>query len=95
MWQDYHVPGGTFRENLHNVPGKPHLTKGHPGYEYKWNKEPAEAKETAVTEAKVKETNDEEVKVEEVKTEEPKVEAEVIVAKVESEAANIIVPVTA
>jgi len=29
MWKDYTVPGGTFRENLHNRPGKPHLPEAH------------------------------------------------------------------
>ncbi|KAH8670124.1 HK97 family phage prohead protease [Tricladium varicosporioides] len=39
MWDDYHVPGGTFRENLQNRPGNPYLGKDHPGYQFKWNKE--------------------------------------------------------
>jgi hypothetical protein len=30
MWSDYHVPGGTFRENLQNTPGKPFLPNDHP-----------------------------------------------------------------
>ena len=35
MWQDYHVPGGTFRENLHNIPGEPGLSPRHPGSKFK------------------------------------------------------------
>lgn len=38
MWDDYLVPGGTFRENLQNTPGQPHLGKDHPGYQHKWPK---------------------------------------------------------
>lgn len=30
-WEDYPVPGGTLRENAHNVPGKPFLSPDHPG----------------------------------------------------------------
>lgn len=41
MWQDYHVPGGCFRENLHHVPGEPHVSKDHPAYQFKWSKETA------------------------------------------------------
>jgi len=37
MWQDYHVPGGTFRENLDHVPGEPGLSPRHPGRKFKWN----------------------------------------------------------
>jgi hypothetical protein len=37
MWQDYHVPGGTFRENLHNILGEPGLSPRHPGSKFKWN----------------------------------------------------------
>lgn len=37
MWDDYHVPGGTFRENLHNVPSEPGLAPDHPGSRFKWN----------------------------------------------------------
>jgi hypothetical protein len=39
IWSDYHVPGGTFRENLHDNPGEPHLGRDHPRFRYKWNKE--------------------------------------------------------
>ena len=31
MWEDYTVPGGTYRENLHNTPGNPYLNERHPG----------------------------------------------------------------
>ena len=36
MWKDYNVPGGTFRENLHNVPGEPTLSPRHPGSQFSW-----------------------------------------------------------
>lgn len=31
MWQDYAVPGGTFRENISSKPGQSYLTDDHPG----------------------------------------------------------------
>lgn len=37
MWDDYTVPGGTYRENLHNTPGNPYLSDRHPGSKFKWN----------------------------------------------------------
>lgn len=37
MWDDYTVPGGTYRENLHNTPGNPYLSPRHPGSKFKWN----------------------------------------------------------
>lgn len=37
MWQDYTVPGGCYRENLHNTPGNPYLSDRHPGSKFKWN----------------------------------------------------------
>lgn len=43
MWSDYHVPGGTLREGLHNKPREPHPRRDHPGYKYKWNKENVES----------------------------------------------------
>lgn len=39
MWQDYLVPGGTFRENLQLTPGEPGLPTSHPAAKYKWDKE--------------------------------------------------------
>lgn len=36
-WDDYPVPGGTLRENMNNVPGKPFLSKDHPGSKIKLN----------------------------------------------------------
>ncbi|RDW63905.1 nitrilotriacetate monooxygenase component A IIA synthase subunit A [Coleophoma crateriformis] len=39
MWSDYTVPGGTYRENLHNTPGDSFLNARHPGSKYKWNKQ--------------------------------------------------------
>lgn len=34
MWDDYTVPGGTYRENLLNTPGQPHTPEGHPSRQY-------------------------------------------------------------
>jgi len=48
MWQDYHVPGGTFRENLHHVPGEPGLSPRHPGSKFKWNAPQTNGKEEEV-----------------------------------------------
>ena len=45
MWQDYHVPGGTFRENLHNIPGEPGLSPRHPGSTFKWSAQADERSE--------------------------------------------------
>jgi hypothetical protein len=39
MWNDYAVPGGTFRENLQLTPGDPYLPSSHPAAQYKWDKE--------------------------------------------------------
>ncbi|KAH8678282.1 putative xenobiotic compound monooxygenase, DszA family [Xylariales sp. PMI_506] len=36
-WDDYTVPGGCYRENLHNTPGNPYLNDRHPGSKFKWN----------------------------------------------------------
>ncbi|EPE31213.1 Bacterial luciferase-like protein [Glarea lozoyensis ATCC 20868] len=35
MWQDYAVPGGTFRENIHSKPGERFLALDHPGAKYR------------------------------------------------------------
>jgi hypothetical protein len=43
MWDDYAVPGGTFRENLHGRPGKPYLPEEHQAAKFRYNK----LKETA------------------------------------------------
>jgi hypothetical protein len=37
MWDDYAVPGGTFRENLYAVPGQMFLPDHHPGSKLKWD----------------------------------------------------------
>src|ERR1022692_1135236 len=37
MWDDYAVPGGTFRENLYGIPGQTSLPEHHPGSKFKWN----------------------------------------------------------
>jgi hypothetical protein len=37
MWKDYTVPGGTFRENLHNRPGKPHLPEAHTAAQFRYS----------------------------------------------------------
>lgn len=36
-WDDYPVPGGTARENLHNTPGQALLPLTHPGAKFRWN----------------------------------------------------------
>ena len=36
-WNDYPVPGGTFRENMQIVPGKSYLPMDHPSARFKWN----------------------------------------------------------
>lgn len=43
MWEDYAVPGGTFRENLHGRPGKPYLPEEHQAAKFRYSK----LKETA------------------------------------------------
>jgi hypothetical protein len=43
--QDYHVPGGTFRENLHNIPGEPGLSPRHSGSKCKWSPQADEKSE--------------------------------------------------
>lgn len=53
MWDDYLVPGGTFRENLQNTPGQPHLGKDHPGYQYKWPPKTEESEVKATPEVAV------------------------------------------
>jgi hypothetical protein len=37
MWDDYAVPGGTFRENLYGMPDQTFLPDHHPGSKFKWN----------------------------------------------------------
>jgi hypothetical protein len=37
MWDDYTVLGGTYRENLHNIPGNPYLNPRHPGSMFRRN----------------------------------------------------------
>jgi hypothetical protein len=48
MWKDYAVPGGTFRENLHNRPGKPYLPEEHQAAKFRYDK----LKETAQVDAR-------------------------------------------
>ena len=36
MWDDYTVPGGTYRENLLNTPGESLAPVGHPAREYRY-----------------------------------------------------------
>jgi hypothetical protein len=38
MWDDYAVPGGTFRENLHGRPGKPYLPEEHHAAKFRYSK---------------------------------------------------------
>lgn len=42
MWQDYAVPGGTFRENLHSKPGETFLAPEHPGAKFRWTSSESE-----------------------------------------------------
>lgn len=37
MWDDYTVPGGTYRENLLNTPGHPGVPDGHPAAKFKYD----------------------------------------------------------
>jgi hypothetical protein len=37
MWDDYAVPGGTFRENLYGIAGQTYLPDHHPGSKFKWD----------------------------------------------------------
>lgn len=37
MWDDYAVPGGTFRENMHRKPGNKLLPKTHPAEELRYD----------------------------------------------------------
>jgi hypothetical protein len=43
MWEDYTVPGGTFRENLHGRPESPYLLEEHQAAKFRYSK----LKETA------------------------------------------------
>jgi hypothetical protein len=45
-WNDYPVPGGTLRENMHSAPGVSMLKPTHPGAKVRWNA----LKETSETE---------------------------------------------
>lgn len=36
MWDDYTVPGGTYRENLLSTPGEPLTPKGHPSRNFRY-----------------------------------------------------------
>ena len=38
-WEDYAVPGGTLRENMHSIPGQKTLPASHPGAKVRWNAE--------------------------------------------------------
>lgn len=37
MWEDYTVPGGTYRENLLNTPGHPTVPEGHPARNFRYD----------------------------------------------------------
>ncbi|EXJ85308.1 hypothetical protein A1O3_05983 [Capronia epimyces CBS 606.96] len=36
-WDDYPVPGGTLRENLHGIKGQKLVKADHPAHQFKWN----------------------------------------------------------
>lgn len=36
MWDDYTVPGGTYRENLLNTPGQSCVPEGHPARNFRY-----------------------------------------------------------
>jgi hypothetical protein len=38
MWNDYAVPGGTYRENLLGTPGHPGVPEGHPAHAFSYDK---------------------------------------------------------
>jgi hypothetical protein len=40
MWDDYLVPGGTYRENLYGTPGDSYLRNSHPGSRFNWKNFP-------------------------------------------------------
>lgn len=53
IWDDYAVPGGTFRENLYREPGQTGLRPDHPGYQFKYDvKAKKEEKEAQSVETK-------------------------------------------
>jgi hypothetical protein len=37
MWDDYTVPGGTYRESLPGTPGEPLTPAGHPSRNYRYD----------------------------------------------------------
>lgn len=37
MWDDYTVPGGTYRENLLGTPGHSTVPEGHPARQYRYD----------------------------------------------------------
>ena len=39
FWDDYAVPGGTYRENLYRIPGQTGLLPEHPASSYRWKAE--------------------------------------------------------
>lgn len=61
-WNDYPVPGGSARENIHNKPGEHLLAADHPGSNFRWNAVPKEETKEVEVEPRV-----EDLKVEEVK----------------------------
>jgi hypothetical protein len=42
FWNDYSVPGGTYRENLQETPGEPHPPRDHPAAKLQWRATPKE-----------------------------------------------------
>lgn len=39
FWDDYEVPGGTYRENLYAIEGQSGLPADHPAHGYRWKAE--------------------------------------------------------
>jgi len=47
FWNDYAVPGGTYRENIFGIKGQAGLLPDHPGSTYRWKAPETESKRKA------------------------------------------------
>jgi hypothetical protein len=56
-WDDYAVPGGTFRENMQVKPRQPLLPDDHPGAKVRWNTKPTAISDTKSVNTTVTETD--------------------------------------